>query len=122
MLGNGNCYYKIISLFLFGKETYYDLIRQYLYGLIANKKDEIITLSPVIDYFDKLYEKENHINFIKYNYFLDGDLEVDHSTKCFKINIEIYRYTVTIIEIIYINSNYFIKLMMIILQVILGLF
>ena len=36
------------------QETYYDLIRHYLYGFIVNNKDEVKAFSSAVDYFGKL--------------------------------------------------------------------
>ena len=63
-----------------------------MYKFIFDNKDEILALSPVVDYFGKLYEIDSYINLIKLNYFYAGDLEVSQTTKCFKINLAVYKY------------------------------
>ena len=90
--GDGNCYYRVVPLFIFGVKNYFNLIRQYLYKFIVDKKDEILALSPVVDYFGKLYEIDSYINLIRLNFFYAGDLEVSQTTKCFKINLAVYKY------------------------------
>ena len=56
------------------------------------KKDETLALSPIVDYVGKLYEIDSYINLIKLNFFYPGDLEVSQTTKCYKINLAVYKY------------------------------
>ena len=90
--GDGNCYYRTISHFLFGMQDYHDLIRIDLYNYINNKREELVKNNPYVDYFGTLYHIDDYINLIKQNKFYAGDLEVTQSPHCFNINIAVYSF------------------------------
>lgn len=87
---DGNCFYRTISAFLFGRQDYYALIRNILFNYVSNKKNEIIMYSPYVDYFGALYYMDNYINIIQQNYFYVRDLEIAQTPYCFNINAGVY--------------------------------
>ena len=89
---DGNCFYRVISYFLFANENYYNLIRLTLYDFIMNNSKSIINHNPYIDYFGKIYHFNDYVQFIKEDSFYARDLEIAQANKCFKINISCYKY------------------------------
>ena len=90
--GDGNCYFRTLSLHFTQEQSYYQFFREQIYNaakenlkdlkefFISDEKDEIIGNNKI----------EGYVNKIKDNYFFAGNIEIYITTKIFNLNIVVY--------------------------------
>ena len=100
VIGDGNCYYRILSLYFTNDESYFNFFREQIYFsakdninlikefFINNENDEILCDNKL----------KGYINKIKDNKFFAGNIEIYLTTKIFDINIALYKYDSSINE------------------------
>ena len=92
MDGDGNCYFRTLSLYFTQAQPYYEFFREQIYNgakenlndikefFISDEKDELIGNNKI----------EGYVNKIKDNYFFAGNIEIYITRKIFNLNIAAY--------------------------------
>ena len=100
VLGDGNCYFRALSLYFTNEGSYFNFFTEQIY---LSAKDNINLLKEffINDENDgTLYNNkiEGYINKIKDNQFFAGNIEIYLTTKIFNINIAVYQFDSSINE------------------------
>ena len=100
VIGDGNCYYRVLSLYFTNDESYFNFFREQIY---FSAKDNINLLKEffINDKNDEILcdnKLKGYINKIKDNKFFAGNIEIYLTTKIFDINIALYKYDSSINE------------------------
>ena len=90
VIGDGNCYFRNLSLYFTNNENYHIFFRELLYIYINKNKEDIIKENPYHLYKDKLIKVIDYIPLIKKEKNFAGELEIAQSIFLYKINIAIY--------------------------------
>ena len=90
VIGDGNCYFRNLSLYFTNNENYHQFFRELLYIYINKNKEDIIKENPYHLYKDKLIKVIDYIPLIKKEKNFAGELEIAQSIFLYKINIAIY--------------------------------
>ena len=94
MIGNGNCFYKCLSKFLYCKTEYDEKLRD---GVLRFCKDNNIKISNYLNQVktqnDELINTVDYINNVNKNNDWSEDIELTICSFVFEMNIAIYKYT-----------------------------
>ena len=105
VFGSGNCFYKCLSQFLYGKVDYHEKLKKAIYEYCKININEINNLQNEIEILKGKYMKsQDYINEMDNNKYLATEIDIIISCYIFSINIIIYRFIDDITKIEYIDS------------------
>ena len=88
--GDGNCFYRVISQFLFNNELFHQKIRNEIYEKAENRGKNDLKGINLLENVDLSASK--YINNIQFNGGFAGDYEISIAHKLYSINIAAYRF------------------------------
>ena len=92
VIGDGNCYFRNLSIFFTGNENFYSFFRNITYIYIDKNKNYIYKNCPQVLLNDNFIDLNQYIPLINNDKQFAGDLEIGQSSILFKINIAIYTF------------------------------
>jgi len=92
--GEGNCYYKCLSEFLYGKKDYCETLKQAVTSFCQKNIEEINNFKSEIKIKnDVSMSTKDYINQMEKNVNFSNDIDMTISSFLFSINIAIYKYS-----------------------------
>jgi len=88
--GDGNCFYRAISQFLFGDESFHQKIREEIFKEAQKREKNDLKEISLLENTD--LSATNYINNIQFDGGFAGDYEISIAHKLYNINIAVYRF------------------------------
>ena len=103
--GVGNCYYKCLSEFLYGKTDYFDKLKKTVSIFCKDNIEEIYNIQNQVEIkAGSFINTKEYINNMDKNNDFANDIDITISSYLFAINIVIYIFTNDKINLQYLNS------------------
>ena len=92
--GEGDCFYRCLSIFLYGKETYYHTLRKLVMTFCKNNISELTDFKKEVEIRNGVFmNTKQYIDNMEKNIYWSNDIEVTISSYLFCMNISIYLFS-----------------------------
>ena len=103
--GDGNYFYRCLSVFLYGRIDYFDVLRKAVITFCKKNKEEIIEFRKEVEIRNGVFiETKEYIDSMEKNINWSSDIEITICSYLFCVNIAIYSYCNDGMNYEYVNS------------------